>query len=178
VALVGVVGAAAGAAAYGRRAQLAAMRSARDAAARCAAPPLAGRPPAPSSFAAPGTVPAPPSPFSADASEASAPVGARRPTAPTVWRQASNTTRDELRLLQEARAAVARKDYLVALALGEHARRFKGGRLAEEREALRIEALSGLGRANEARRAARAFVVQFPQSVLVPVVNAIATTPP
>ena len=53
----------------------------------------------------------------------------------------------------------------------EHARLFKDGRLAEEREALRVKALAGLGRSEEARRAAAAFRARFPRSVLLPAVN-------
>jgi len=81
---------------------------------------------------------------------------------------------DELRLLRQARAAVAGQDFAGALLpLGEHARRFKGSRLAEEREALRATALSGLGRTDEARRAAAQFGARFPHSVLLPAVNRI-----
>src|SRR6185312_6523429 len=59
----------------------------------------------------------------------------------------AQASRAELRLLRAARAAVARRDFAGALApIGEHTRKFKNGRLAEEREALRVKALSGLGR--------------------------------
>jgi hypothetical protein len=79
---------------------------------------------------------------------------------------------DELRLLGEARAAVARHDFAAALGpISEHARRFRNGRLAEEREALRVRALSGLGRTDEAQRAADAFETRFPRSVLAPAVS-------
>ena len=78
----------------------------------------------------------------------------------------------ELRLLRPARAAVAQGDLAGALArLAEHARRFRNGRLAEEREALRVKALAGLGRMEEARGAAAAFETRFPHSVLVPAVS-------
>jgi hypothetical protein len=76
-----------------------------------------------------------------------------------------------------ARAAVARQDFAAALVpIGEHARRFKGGRLTEEREALRVKALSGLGRTEEARHAANAFETRFPNSVLQPAVSHMAAT--
>jgi hypothetical protein len=79
---------------------------------------------------------------------------------------------DELRLLRQARAAVARRDFTAALVrIAEHTRRFKDGRLEEEREALRVKALSGLGRTQEARRAADAFEASFPRSVLLPAVK-------
>jgi hypothetical protein len=51
--------------------------------------------------------------------------------------------------------------------LAEHGRRFPSGSLAEEREALRVRALSGSGQSDAARRAARAFATRFPRSVLL-----------
>ena len=75
----------------------------------------------------------------------------------------------ELELLQRAHAAYTGRDFSNVLALiAEHARRFPKGRLAEQREALRVRSLAGAGRADEARRAAAAFAVQFPRSVLLP----------
>jgi len=78
---------------------------------------------------------------------------------------------------EQARAAVARQDYASALPpLGEHARRFKNGRLAEEREALHVRALAGLGRTDEARRAAHRFEARFPRSVLLPAVKQMSAS--
>jgi hypothetical protein len=86
---------------------------------------------------------------------------------------------DELGLLRQARAAVARRDFSAALGpIGEHARRFRRGRLVEEREALRVRALSGLGRTEEARRAADAFEKRFPRSVLLPAVLRMPSSGP
>jgi hypothetical protein len=51
--------------------------------------------------------------------------------------------------------------------LAEHGRRFPNGRLAEEREALRVRALNSSGQSESARRAARAFAARFPHSVLL-----------
>ncbi len=83
--------------------------------------------------------------------------------------------RAELLLLRPARAAVAREDFAAALhPIAEHTRRFKKGRLAEEREALRVKALIGLGRTDEARRAAARFRAHFPHSVLLPAVGQIS----
>ena len=83
-----------------------------------------------------------------------------------------DAARAELRLLRQARAAVARGDFAAALPpLAEHARRFKNGRLVEEREALRVKALVGLGRAGEARHAAADFRSRFPRSVLLPAIS-------
>jgi hypothetical protein len=72
-------------------------------------------------------------------------------------------------LLQRAQVAYASHDFSAALVLvAEHARRFPNGRLAEEREALRVRSLAGSGRAGEARRAVSAFAARFPRSVLLP----------
>jgi hypothetical protein len=84
----------------------------------------------------------------------------------------ADAARAELRLLRQARAAVARQHFAAALPpIAEHTRRFKDGRLVEEREALRVKALAGLGRKDEARRAAAAFEARFPRSVLLPAVS-------
>jgi len=73
----------------------------------------------------------------------------------------------ELRVLQPAQQAVARHDYTAALAsIADHRRQFPAGRLAEEREALRVKALLGLGRSAEAQYAGMAFQERFPQSAL------------
>jgi hypothetical protein len=98
-------------------------------------------------------------------------------TAPVLSR--TEAARAELRLLRAARAAVARRDFAGALApLAEHTRKFKNGRLTEEREALRVKALSGLGRTEEARRAAIAFRARFPRSVLLPAVSQMPASEP
>jgi len=133
--------------------------------------PVAGRPsPAPADDRL-GAALLPEADVPADEAPAVAPP-AERPVPPTSH---ADATRLELRLLRQARAAVAREDYGTALGrIAEHARRFKDGRLAEEREALRVKALAGLGRTDEARRAAAAFKVRFPRSVLLPAVSRLA----
>jgi hypothetical protein len=74
----------------------------------------------------------------------------------------------ELRVLQPAREAVARQDFNSALsAIAEHQRMFPSGRLTEEREALRVKALLGVGRTAEAQRAGAAFRARFPRSALL-----------
>ena len=91
----------------------------------------------------------------------------------------ADSVRKELRLLHWARAAVGRADYAAALfPLGEHARRFPDGKLAEEREALRVKSLAGLGRNEQAQRAAARFEARFPRSVLSPAVSRMPVTPP
>lgn len=74
----------------------------------------------------------------------------------------------ELQVLQPARQAVARQDFSSALsAISEHQRLYPSGRLTEEREALRVKALLGLGRNAEAQRAGSAFRTRFPRSALL-----------
>lgn len=74
----------------------------------------------------------------------------------------------ELELLRAAHSAYQAHDFSKALVLvGEHARRFPSGMLAEEREALRVRSLAGAGRIAEARRAAAQFAKHFPRSVLL-----------
>lgn len=75
---------------------------------------------------------------------------------------------EEVRLLVRARRSDARHDYAGVLAIAaEHERRHPTGRLAEEREALRVKALVGLKRGAEARQVAAKFRRQFPRSVLL-----------
>jgi hypothetical protein len=97
----------------------------------------------------------------------------------TPGRSRALAVRMELRLLRQARAAVAREDFTLAIQLlAEHARRFKAGRLVEEREALRVKSLAGLGRHVAARRAAADFQVNFPRSPLLPTVNEMLDSMP
>jgi hypothetical protein len=78
----------------------------------------------------------------------------------------------ELELLQQAQAAYTRRDYETALELvANHAQLFPRGSLAEEREALRVRSLLGLGRQADAHREAVAFARRFPYSVLLPRVD-------
>lgn len=100
------------------------------------------------------------------------------PLLPAPARPAVDAAAAELRLVALARAAVARKDYAAALPpIAEHTRRFKNGRMAEECEALRVRALAGLGRTDEARRAAHSFEARFPRSVLLPAVRQMSASP-
>jgi len=74
----------------------------------------------------------------------------------------------EIDLLQHAQSRYASREFPDVLVLvAEHARQFPDGRLAEEREALRIRSLAGAGRADEARRAFAAFATRFPRSALM-----------
>ena len=75
----------------------------------------------------------------------------------------------ELDLLQRAQVAYAAREFSDVLALvAEHGRKFPSGRLAEEREALRVRALERAGHTEEARRAAAAFAGRFPRSIMLP----------
>ncbi len=93
-----------------------------------------------------------------------------RPAKPSAAAETPATTpaaAQELRLLRRARRATASRDHQAALnLLATHKRRFPLGQLTEEREALRVEALRGLGRDREAQKAAGEFRERFPKSVL------------
>lgn len=74
----------------------------------------------------------------------------------------------ELALLEPARSSISRGDYSAALAaLGQHRREFPNGQLSQEREALRVRALWGLGQKPAAMAAARAFRKRYPRSALL-----------
>jgi hypothetical protein len=84
----------------------------------------------------------------------------------------------EIALLRRARGAYDHREFSRALVLvDEHARRFPQGHLAEEREALRVRSLLSLGRTAEAHRAAEAFAIRFPRSVLLPRVTEKSDAP-
>ncbi|WP_437911523.1 hypothetical protein WME73_27940 [Sorangium sp. So ce302] len=77
--------------------------------------------------------------------------------------------REELTLLGDARAALRRGDASGALRIAEQARlRFPGGALAQEREALTIEALWQSGDRAAAAQRASAFLLAYPSSPHVP----------
>jgi hypothetical protein len=157
-----VVGAAVAAAAYEIHARMAAVPAARSAAL------------APVGQVVPKAFAAPPS-----AGVVDGPLPAPAPAVETPTVSPAEAARAELRLVRRARVAVARGDFAAALSpIVEHTRRFKNGRLAEEREALRVKALAGLGRTEEARRAAAAFRARFPRSVLLPAVSQMPASGP
>jgi len=136
--------------------------------------------------AAPATTTAPSLPSSVPASEAapaalpvSIPEVVSTPKPAQAARAVGSDFMAELQLLQQARAAIARRAFGDALAaISEDARRFPSGRLAEEREALRVRALSGLGRQTDVQTAANGFRTRFPRSVLLPRVNEMAKEAP
>jgi ferric-dicitrate binding protein FerR (iron transport regulator) len=130
-----------------------------------------------SSSAAAGPADEPKQAANASPTTDSAPLGALpfegnegRATVPSG--EAANGARKrshELGLLSRARQAVASGDHETALHwVKTHARRYPEGQLVEEREALRVEALRGLGNTEAARRAAGEFRERFPKSILSP----------
>lgn len=85
----------------------------------------------------------------------------------------------ERALVETARTAIARGDARSALSTLERAAlRFPRGRLVEERESLRIVGLAKAGRVAEARALGTRFRAQFPNSMLLPMVDAVLRTIP
>jgi TolA-binding protein len=129
------------------------------------------RPKPPSAVAPPGIAPVrialPPAPPAPAATQT--PISVANLKRPMQAAPGRESYAAELRLLQRAQAAYAERDLAGALALAaEHGRRFPNGRLAEEREALRVRSLAAAGRGTDARRAVAAFARRFPHSVLLP----------
>jgi hypothetical protein len=123
--------------------------------------------------------PSVPSPSPSPSRAAAAPALVSAPASHASRPSQADAGSNELRLLRLARTAISRQDFAAALVpIGEHARRFRDGRLAEEREALRVRALVGLGRSEEARRAADLFKARFPRSVLLPAVHGMPPAVP
>jgi hypothetical protein len=131
----------------------------------------------------PATVPAPAEPAALiESLSEPMPPSPRRPTKSRSLSASAPTTggdayASELRLLRPAQMALGRSSFANALALvDEHQRRFPSGHLAEEREALRVKALLGLDRREEAHRAAAAFRGRFPNSALLARIQAMLGT--
>jgi hypothetical protein len=79
-----------------------------------------------------------------------------------------DTVVEELALLERAQLAATRNDHTTVLVIAhEHEIRYPKGRLNEEREALRVRAMIGLGQLGEARQTAARFHRSFPRSVLL-----------
>jgi hypothetical protein len=121
------------------------------------------------------SVPQPALPSSLVSEELIPPAKARHPARSLTPKESYAA---ELDLLQRAQVAFAGRDFSGALVLvAGHARRFPNGRLAEEREALRVRSLAGSGRADDARSAVAAFANRFPRSVLLPRLRQSAGAP-
>ena len=74
----------------------------------------------------------------------------------------------EAGLLEPARSGIGSGNYAGALAaIARHQREYPRGQLAEEREALRVRALWGMGQKAAAESAAASFRKRYPRSVLL-----------
>ena len=72
----------------------------------------------------------------------------------------------ERAIVERGRNALGRRAALSALeAFRDHTREYPGGQLAEERDALQVEALALAGRSDDARRKAAEFSRRYPESV-------------
>jgi hypothetical protein len=92
---------------------------------------------------------------------------------PASARPSTSDLTAERSLLDVARTALGRGDFANALVSADaHQKRFPKGALAEEREALAVQALAGAGRRDEARARAERFAKSFPGSILLPAVEA------
>ena len=86
---------------------------------------------------------------------------------------------EERSLIEQARSALVRGEARLATdALSRHAQLFPGGRLAEERESLAVQALMNAGDFAAARARARDFAANFPNSLLAPAVEAAVQSMP
>ena len=91
---------------------------------------------------------------------------AAAPALPVPARAASRPSVSERELLERAVACLARRDAHCALtAVRAHAQLYAGGKLAEDREALWIEALVLAGDTAGARARTRAFLQAYPHSL-------------
>ena len=128
--------------------------------------------PVPTPVLTPAPVPAPrPAHANKHVEPAPAPIAAQpAPTAAELDAQ----LREERAVLEMARTSLGRKDAKGALAqLEEHQHRFPDGRLAEERDAMMVTTLEGLGQHEQARERAKAFLSKYPDSLLAPQVKRV-----
>lgn len=92
---------------------------------------------------------------------------------PSVVASAPAQMDEERALLDDARAALSRGDGPAALVAAErHRQRFANPQLAEEREAIAVQALVLAGRYDEARTRAARFRAQTPNSLFLPAIDA------
>jgi hypothetical protein len=133
--------------------------------------PELGRREAPSARPAPERSAAPASP-----PRETPPADTPAPATPEV-RPSDDALAQERRLIDRARAALARGRTSDAReALAEHRDQHRAGRLAEERDALEVVALARLGLLVEARAAADRFFATYPRSFLKRTVEAAIAT--
>jgi hypothetical protein len=104
-----------------------------------------------------------------EAASAPAPLRVEARASAAVPSAAPRSIADETRVLEAAQRELASGRAASALALlDEHAERFPSGALGEERTAARVLSLCALGRTEEARRSAAAFLERSPRSPLIP----------
>ncbi len=135
--------------------------------------------PPPPAAPAPTVVVAPPAPKAPEpeAPPAVEPSAAPPPAAPSASAkpQAQKPTlAEEVRQLAEVRALAASDPGGAARKADEGHKRFAGGMLYQEREAVAITSLAKAGRGAEARSRATRFLAQFPRSPFADQVRAVA----
>jgi hypothetical protein len=110
--------------------------------------------------------------------EVPAPVRAPLPPPAAPRPRATDTLDAEQRLLDTARAALVQQRPDAALeALQQHAKGYPAGQLAEERDALEVQALWKVGRDAEARSKGAAFRRRYPQSIFDAALDALEKSP-
>jgi hypothetical protein len=121
----------------------------------------------------PSPAPAAPGPLAAQAADRER--SARTPAAPSTSGSSSPSSWEaELRLLEAANASLDRHQPSAALVqVSRYERLYPRGKLTVEAEVIRVEALVGLGRRDEARRVANAFLRSFPNALQVPRVRTL-----
>jgi hypothetical protein len=99
-------------------------------------------------------------------------IGPRPSAAPTLSERDADLAAERAQI-EMARTALTRGQTAAALeALQAHASQFPRGRLAEERDALWVQALAQAGRRGEAATRVERFRETYPQSLLLPMVQA------
>jgi hypothetical protein len=130
-------------------------------------------------IAAPAAPPKAAEPIASPSAEPSTSPSAEPPRHPSAAPSAaasaepkSDTMPRERALLDVARTAFGKRDPRATIAaLEQHRREFPNGKLAEERDALMIEALVEAGRGSEAKQRGAEFKASHPKSILAPAVD-------
>jgi len=138
-------------------------------------PPAAAPPPPPAAVVTPA--PVQPSPTPEPSPKVEAPPPAPAPPAPSVSAKPQSTKptlAEEVKHLAEVRALATGDPAGAARKADEGHKRFSGGMLYQEREAVAITALARAGRAGEAKARAGRFLSQFPKSPFADQVRAAA----
>lgn len=102
-----------------------------------------------------------------------APAPVAEPSAP---QRAASTLVEELALLESAQQAVARDPSRALAGVAQHRARFPSGTLGAERDLVELEALKRLGRNDEARARADAWLAREPAGVYAQRVKTIRAT--